>query len=425
MRLTVLSRCPATCALHALVALGAIAIAGCASEPVSIEAAPVRAAAQIDRPVAFLHSPEFRNQQVTLEPYGNKYYLPLKIGESSDKALRATYAQLFATATEVSSRDEVANAGAAAPTALIEPSIVGFKYLNASHRMEGPSYAEVDYRFRLSDGQGQALAVWTVRGIGRYPSDAARPPRTKDSPPAPRGEQGIIVEAPRRAVEDAMSGFVHDFERVPELIRWTRGEPLAGVDAPPAALSTKGVLSASSAADASVAGAFTLRVERAPLPRPAKQAAEEGAPETSLIALRIGLGNDGEHRLALDPSDVQWIVDGRAPMEPIPAAAVAALVTRLPFGLAVAPGVGVGALPALVAALISAGEMARHQSEFAAWSAALTSESLTDGVAGPRASRSGLVYFPKPGSAAGTLVVQVIDLDAAVRYTVRIPTEGG
>jgi hypothetical protein len=79
----------------------------------------------------------------------------------------------------------------------------------------------------------------------------------------------------------------------------------------------------------------------------------------------------------------------------------------------------------LFAALISAAELARHQSEYAAWSAAASAQTLADGLTGPRATTSGLVYFPRPNSAAGELVVRVIDLDAAVRYTVRIPIANG
>lgn len=411
-------------ALRALVALAAVAIAGCASEPVVLETAPAQPTARIGRSIVFLHSAEFRNRQETLEPYGNRYYLPLKVGEASDKALRATYERLFASAREASSPDAAASAGAPPATALLEPSIVGLKYLNASRRMEGPFYAEVDYRFRLSGADGPTLAEWTVHGFGRYP-DANWQPRTKDSPPGPRSETGLLVEAPRRAVEDGVAAFVRSFERVPELIRWSRGEAVADANAPPAALVTQGALSSAAAVDASYPGVFALRVERAALPKPAKPASEDGTPELPLVALRLTLRNETERRLLLDPADIEWTRAGAATLEPIPPAVAAALVTRAPFGLSIIGGVGPAALPGLIAALISAGELARHQSEYAAWSAAVAAETLVDGVAGARSARSGLVYFPRSGAPTGALVVRVIDLDRAVRYTVRVPVEGG
>ena len=350
----------------------------------------------------------------------------MKIGEASDKALRATYERMFADAREASSPAAPTSASAAPrEVALLEPSIVRLKYLNASHRMEGPFYSEVDYRFRLSEAGGQVVAEWTVRGFGRYPPDADRQPPTKDSPPGPRSEQALLAEAPRRAVEDGVAAFARSFTRVPELIRWTRGEGAADANAPLSSLSTKGVLSSSAAVDASCPGVFMLTVERAALPRPTAPAAEERPPEPALVALRVTLRNQAERRLALDPADIEWIPEGAAPVEPIPPAVAAALVTRLPFGLVVAPGVGAAALPGLIAALISAAELSRHQSEYAAWSAATTAQTLTDGVTGPSATSSGLVFFPRPDSAAGVLIVRVIDLDAAVRYTVRIPVVNG
>jgi hypothetical protein len=405
---------------HALAGLSVIALAGCASDPVVLQAAPATPATRIDQPIAFYHSAEFRDRQETLEPYGNKYYLPLKIGEASDRALRATYPRLFADVREASSAE-----AASRDVALLEPSIVSLKYLNASARMEGPFYSEAAYRFRLTDPGGATIAEWTVRGFGRFPADADRAPRTKDSPPMPAGEQGFLVEAPRRAIEDGVAGFARSFGRVPELIRWTRGEPTAEANAALESLTTKGALSSSAAAEATYPGVFTVTAERTALPRPASLPAQEAAPEPKLVALRITLRNETERRLALDPADIEWIPDGAAAVEPIPPVVAAALMTRLPFGLAVAPGVGVAALPALIAALISAAEVARHEQEYAAWSAATAAETLVDGVIGPRATTKGLVLFPRSAAAPGVLIVRVIDLDAARRYTVRIPIVNG
>lgn len=400
-------------------------LAGCASEPVSMDARIDAAApaARIGRPIAYVHSPEFRNQQHTIEPYRNRYFMPLKTGEATDKGLRTVYGQLFTTAREVESREEVSRLGGPnAPEALLEPSIVDLKYLNASLRMEGPFHAEITYRFRLIDAGGATIANWLVRGRGHYPSPADRQPRTKDSPPGPRGEEGILTEAPRRAIADAIAGFVRSFDRVPELIRWTRGQPVTDVDVAFEKQVTRGTAPPASGVDASYPGAFTLRVERAPIPTPPKAAVEETSPELKLAAIRITLQNNSTHRLALDPSELEWSAGPEGPLEPIPPSVAAALVTRLPFGLTVATGTGVAALPALIAGLISAGENVRHQGEYAAWSAAVTADTLVDGIANAGDTRSGLVYFPPPqASGGGTLTARVIDLDGSLRYTVRVP----
>jgi len=48
-----------------------------------------------------------------------------------------------------------------------------------------------------------------------------------------------------------------------------------------------------------------------------------------------------------------------------------------------------------------------------------------NGIAPGGEKRNGLIYFPKPREKdGGTLVVPVIDLDEALRYTVRVPMPG-
>ncbi|MCL4799161.1 MAG: hypothetical protein KJ025_06210 [Burkholderiales bacterium] len=402
-----------------------LALGGCAHEPVSLEvrsAAPP-AAAPIARPIAFFHPQSFREREQPIEPYAQGYVLPLKLGEASDRVLRETYARLFAAPREVGSREELAAlARADGAVALLEPTISAFDYLNASRRMHGPYYAEVQYRFALTGADGAAIARWTVRGFGQFDLDAELRARTKDSPPPPRGEAAINIEAPRRAIEAATASFARSFERVPELIRWRRGEPVAGTDVAPERQTTSALGPEQRGALASYAGAFALRAERAPIPKPPKDLSEEAAAaEPNLVAVRLTLENASTHRLALDPADIEWHAGSEVPLEPLPPQVAAALITRLPFGMVVAPGVGVAALPALFAALVSAAELERHRHEFAAWSDAVSAETLADGIAAGGAQRSGVVYFPKlPEREGGVLVVRVVDLDEALRYTVRV-----
>lgn len=414
----------------------AATLGGCAHEPVTLEVrstAP-RPAAQIERPIAFVHPQSFHEKQWLIEPYGQGYILPLKAGEASDKALRETYAKLFAAPREVASREAFfALSGPDAPTALLEPSIGQFKYLNASRRMFGPYYAEIDYRFTLTGADHGTIASWAVRGFGQYDLDAEARTRTKDAPPGPRGEGEMNAEAPRRAIESATAAFARSFDRKPELIRWRRGQTVAGTDVPPERQVTKDTGPDKAGVQASYPGAFALDVQRTPIPTPPKEvtkASAESVPgevlqeapkEPNLVAVRLVLQNESSHRLALDPADIEWDAGLEAPLEPLPPKVAAALVTRLPFGITVATGPGLAALPALFAAIVSAAELERHRHEFAAWSAAVSADTLVDGIAQGGAKRTGLVYFPKPREKdGGTLVVRVIDLDEALRYTVRV-----
>lgn len=400
-------------------------LGGCASDPVVLEVrAPALPAAQkVAQPVAFLHTRAFREDLQTIEPYGNKYYLPLKTGEASDRVLRAVYAQMFAAPREVASPAELRGADAAqAPVALIEPSIVKLDYVNASARLWGPFYAEITYRFSLADAAGAPLATWRVRGIGQYD------PATSKQEPPPRGETAVLVEAPRLAINAAAAEFVRSFERVPELIRLTRALPLAGANVPAERQTMRDTAPASPGVEAAYAGAFTLQVERAALPRRPAEPTREVPQEAYLLPVRLTLHNRGAHRLALYPADAEWLPAGQAegvqtPVSPLPAQVVSAFLAGRPFGLMVgvmSPGTGM--LPGLFAAIINLAEIERQKKDFAAWRAAVDRELLDAGVAAPGASRGGVIYFPRPPKRdGGTLLVPIIDLDEALRYTVRVP----
>ena len=414
------------------VALVCAAVAACAADPVALDVRPATAPAarKIAQPVAFLHTKAFREDIRTVEPYGNKYYLPLKTGEASDRALRSAYAQVFDAPREIGSLDELRAPGPPAPVAVIEPAIVRLDYLNASGRTWGPYYTEIVYRFALYDGAGVRLADWQVSGFGVYdmnlkPSD----PGGAEAVSVLRGgETAWMSEAPRRAVEAATANFVLGFERVPELIRLARNQPLAGADVPAARQSTRETAPALPGIEASYTGAFALQVERAVVPQPPKELVKDEPPAPYLLPVRLTLRNQGAHRFALDPADAQWLPDGTpegspTTVYPLPAPVVSALIAGRPFGMVVgvmSPGVGM--LPALFAALVSAAENERQKKDLAAWSAAINRDLLGAGVVPAGASRGGVIYFPRPPKLdGGTLVITVIDLDDALRYTVRVP----
>jgi len=80
---------------------------------------------------------------------------------------------------------------------------------------------------------------------------------------------------------------------------------------------------------------------------------------------------------------------------------------------------GVGMLPALFAAMISASENERHKQELAAWSAAIEADHLAAGTIAARADRSGVLHFPRPPKAeGGTIVIPIVEI-AGQRCTTR------
>jgi hypothetical protein len=405
-----------------------VALFGCTSAPAPLEARPglLPALTKIARPMAFLHTKAFREDIRTVEPYGNKYYLPLKTGEASDRALRLAYARVFEAPREIASLEDLrALGGPQAPAAVIEPAVVALEYLNASGRVWGPYYAEIVYRFALSDAAGTRVADWRVRGFGQFDMNRESAERRPDFP---RSETAWMSEAPRRAVEAATANFVAGFERVPELIRLVRNLPLDGANVPAARQGTRDTAPARQGVEASYSGAFALHVQRATVPQPHQELVKDEPKVPYLLPVRLTLQNRGTHRLLLDPADAHWVPDGyiedsQKPISPLPAPVVSALIAGRPFGMAVgvmSPGVGM--LPALFAALFSAAENERQKKDLAVWTAAIDRELLDAGIAAAGASRGGVIYFARTSKLdAGTLVIPVIDLDDALRYTVRVP----
>ena len=63
-----------------------------------------------------------------------------------------------------------------------------------------------------------------------------------------------------------------------------------------------------------------------------------------------------------------------------------------------------------------------HKKRFGAWNEAIRRDILEDGIVPPTGTRSGVIYFVQPPQRdGGELLVRVVDLDDAVRYTLRFP----
>ena len=397
-------------------------LVACASEPVSLETRPrvVSSLSKVATPVAYLHSKSFRQDLRTIEPYGNRYYMPLKIGEASDRALQAAYAQVFAEAREVSSLDEARTLAMERPLAVVlAPSIERFDYLNASGRQWGPYYSEIVYGFVLYNSAGARIAEWRVTGFGEFDMNREAKERRTDFP---RGVTAILSEAPRRAVENGTVGFVAGFERLPELMRLVRNLPMAGANAPS---TVQGTHTVASGMEAEYPGVLALQVELAVTPTPPRDLLKDSPETSNLLPIRLRLRNVGTHRLAITPSDAQWLPHGTTPepISPLPGHVASALLTGRPFGMTIgvmSPGVGM--LPALFAAMFSAAENERQKQELAAWTAAIENGLLGASIAAAGEERGGILYFPRPPKAeGGMIVIPIVDLDDAVRYTVQVP----
>jgi hypothetical protein len=394
------------------------AIAGCANTrepypiaPVSVTQTPER---KLAKPIAFFHGKAFRETLHTLEPYSNMLYLPLKTGERSDQALRAAYLHLFDSATEVASRDALSGRGGlSASLALIEPKEVRLDYYDASARGWGPFYSRVSYRFSLFDANGASVAEWRVRGFAHFESTGVR---WSD-------EFQTFAEAPRRAIEAAMANFIRNFERVPELVRWNRGLPVTESNVLAAGQVTHQTTGDHPGVEARYPGVLSLRVNRIQLPKPPEKSVTEETAAPALLALHLTLRNESPRRLLLDPGEVEWVLDGVGTLEPLPAPLVAEFMSGRPLGVTggvMSPGVGM--LPALFGALATASSVSDRKQQFAAWMGATSREILKDDVTLAGATGSGVIYLRRPvNREGGELVVRVVDLDDALRYTVRLP----
>ncbi len=408
------------------VAGACLALGACTTAPVALDAPPPAPAVaqKVTRPVAFLHASSLRNDVQVVEPYGNEYYLRLKTGAASDRALRAAYAQVFDAPVEVDAPGPLRGRdGAQAPIALIEPSIVRLDYVNASARMWGPFFAQITYRFVIADASGAPVAHWRVVGIGQYDPSVPRPQ------PPPNGETAMLAEAPRLAIGDAAADFMRSFARVPELIRLIRNLPPAGADVDAGLQVLHDAGPAAPGIEATYPDVLMLRVQRAALPAPPPDVAKDIPRLPQIAPVRLTLYNLGMHRLAVNPGDIEWrpAGGGEPPLAPLPAPVVTALFAGRPFGLVVgAMSPGAGMLPGVLAAIVNATENERQKKAFAAWSLAVERDLLDFDVAAAGRSRGGMVYFLRaPGLDGGTLVVPVIDLDDATRYAVRVPMPPG
>jgi hypothetical protein len=404
-------------AFAALVLVGVIT--GCATTREPYPIAPIRITAgpqpKVAKPVAFSHGKAFRETTHTLEPYANQLYLPLKTGEASDRALRAAYERVFDSAREVASREALSAAAAPGSSlALIEPRGVQLDYFDGSGRGRGPFYARVGYRFSFSDPTGAPIADWRVSGFAQHDSSGGF--RWSD-------EFQIFAEAPRRAMEVAVANFMRSFERVPELIRWGRNLPVMESNAPASGQVMREIAGDDAGVEARYPGVLRLQVRRVPLPKPPAELVKEEATAPALLALRLILRNESPRRLSLDPDEMEWVLAGAKTLEPLPAPMVSEALSGRPFGVAVgvmSPGVGM--LPGLFAALATASSVSERKQQFAAWMAATSREILKDVVTPAGGSGGGVIYLAQPRDReGGELIVRVIDLDDAVRYSVRLP----
>lgn len=401
------------------VVLAAAALAGCAMEPVTLalREQPSPVAEKIKRPVVFLHSRQMREETQPVQAG-----VPLRIGEASDRALRAAYTQGFGDMREVSSLEEFRSmSGPDAPAVLLQPEIVGFQAVNTLRRPTGPYVAEIIYRFTLFDRAGAQAGAWEMHSLGSFDAEAAR---REHSPDFRLDVDSWVTVAPRRAIEAAAAKFLAGFDSVPELMRLRRDLPLAGSNVP-AELQQPGGTASTDVMQARYPAAVTLTAAALPS-TPAPGTGTQPSGQAAVVSLRVTLRNDGAHRLLVDPATIRWepaqsATAGFPVLSPIPAAVVPMYLAGTPTTFAPGPmSPGIGMLPNLIAALANAAGQQEHEKAMEARKASVERDLLTEGPIAPGTERTGVVYFSKLRAAYGMLLVPVIDLDDASRYTVRL-----
>jgi hypothetical protein len=386
----------------------------------------IAAGVRIDHPVAFVHDAAFRDHTDTIDIIGEGRCLPLKTGEASNRLFREAYEKVFVQLRESTGKSETYGCDS---EYVLQPDPVELLYFySRAEDVRGSAYAQANFAFKLKDGNGATIAAWIVRGDGAFDRDAFA---KKASAERLEGEGDVVL----LAIESAVRQFVRSFELVPELIAWRRGEAMQG----PASMEQQTeTLPNGSGYAATYPGMLRMQVTRAVPPDPPTYMHESPSSKRhGLLAVRVLLRNDSPRRLALDPAEITWArgLETRRTLSPL---VTAALSSARPYGLAVRCGRTAGEVagslvlqaaafvvwPVVVAAAVGiAASVPVRREEFKRWKAALDGALFPDTVLDPGAEKEGLVVFAG-APPEGELIIPVVDIDAALRYRVRVPFPG-
>lgn len=190
----------------AIVVAAAAALAACTINPPVTPQVTAERAAKIDRVVGVYISNEMRATVWSENRSGDTYKFP--IGAASARSIEDAARRTFTRSLAVDGLPPLGAAGSGLD-GVLEAQIEGFDFVIPF--LKTSTYrAEITYRFTLHSPVGIPVASWVVTGEG-----------------ARRGKVGFEFarwpgEAATLAIEDAMTKFVEETDRQPEVIKWLR-----------------------------------------------------------------------------------------------------------------------------------------------------------------------------------------------------------
>ncbi len=382
----------------------AVALCGCVTTDVTIK--PIvnfpQRVPQVQMTVGVYLSPEFSSY----ESISKSYKFP--VGQASDTLFRELFPMAFKKAVWVENLPPISSGGLQL-SEVIEPQIDAFQFYALGVGGSFKVLAEIHYGFTVYSSDGAVLASWTVKGCGESTGNLA---------------MGRAVDY---AMQEAAWRFIRSFNEVPEAKRWVQRLSQKGAQATEAAQTMRSAPEfATGAVQGVYPGAVSVSADANPKLKGQSVELSNRLKESGLIAIRVEVENQGNHRLLIRRRDIAIVRPDGTEISSLPASTFAALGVIPHMKNWTAPlGVGVQALPALFAGLANVVAREVEGKELEASLSIYKDKELYDATLTKGRSVQGYVYFVVPVRCIGLedlkLVVPVIDFDSAVRYVIRLP----
>jgi hypothetical protein len=396
--------------------LSCLLVLGCTSTPKLRPALPLTAEQEkIQKTIAVLYSPEFREYKHVADPYHNKANVEFLIGSASVELFRSVFSR---SSEEVKELDTLAHEREELQgvDVIIEPKINSFKYYS---RMAGhwTYWADITYEIALTHPDGSSVTSWRIRGTGE-------------------GSGGLTFDEERSwakpvelAMQDAAEQLAASFHETPEAVRWLRGMPVEGATAPMESQTSCAAQDQSSGlAGVCYEGIVSAQARFNIEADPEVEKAQAKLKEKGLAAVGLYLKNEGKHTLRVRRSNISLENPERQAVGPMPCSFFAAAAT--PYNVRLPPiigGTGYAALPQLVFTLINLAVIHEEERESGNYSTIFKKYEFADVLLKEGDTAKGVLFFGfTPGDLSTTdlfLLVPIVDLDSATRYVLKVPVQ--